>query len=377
MNIRNEASHNVRSHYKVPTGHILVVNGENGPLELVSLGDYGKDVNLNQDINVSDERPLLPLTDKWVITLSTQYGCSMGCQFCDVPRVGKGKNASLSDMQRQLIAGLNTHPEVTWSNRLNIHYARMGEPSFNPAVLDHARWMKDHIDPEYNVHPVLTTMMPSKNEWLRTFIHNWIRIKNRVYRGNAGLQLSINSTDEDERQRIFSGNALPLHQIAKMMDGAIPVGRKFTLNFPVCQWEIRPEVLLRYFDPEQYIVKLTPMHETTASGRFGHKTQGDYINPETYRPVAESLRKAGYEVLIFIASRDEDHGMITCGNAVLAVEKTGKIPRPRAGDLVFIGGSSVGKTPFIPWGAQADSFHTNLTESNIEESTRRLAREGR
>ena len=72
----------------------------------------------------------------------------------------------------------------------------MGEPTWNPNVLDHAKWMKDHIDPEYNVHPVLTTMMPAKNEWLKTAVHTWIRIKNRVYGGNAGLQVSINSTDD-------------------------------------------------------------------------------------------------------------------------------------------------------------------------------------
>lgn len=355
----------ILTQYEVPTGHILTLAGAGGDLELVSLGDYGKNVNLNKDKVVCDGLPLLPLTDKWVITISTQYGCSMGCQFCDVPRVGPGKNATLADLQQQVIIGLQTHPEVTYSNRLNIHYARMGEPTFNPHVLDHAKWMKEHIDPEYNVHPVLTTMMPTRNEWLKTFVHAWVRIKNRVYRGNAGLQLSINSTNEDERARIFSGNALPIHEIAKLMDGCIPVGRKFVLNFPVCQWEIRADVLRRYFNPEHYIVKLTPMHETAMSQRFGHQTQGDYISPSTYQPIAESLRAVGFEVLVFIASRDEDHGMITCGNAVLASRKTGKVPRPRTGDLVFIGGSSIGQTPFQSWSAQPDPYHTDLVETNV------------
>lgn len=352
--------------YEVPTGHILAVQGEHGPLELITIGDYGKDVNLNKSAVVGDSLPLLPLTDKWVITISTQYGCSMGCQFCDVPRVGPGKNATLLDMQQQVIAGLHTHPEVTYSNRLNIHYARMGEPTFNPHVLDHAKWLKDHIDPEYNVHPVLTTMLPRRNEWLKTFLHTWVRIKNRVYRGNAGLQLSINSTNDEERERIFGGNALPLHEIPRLLDGAVPVGRKFTLNFPVCQWEVRPEVLIRHFDPARFLVKLTPMHETVASRRFGHETQGDYVSPAPYETLADQLRAVGYEVLVFIASRDEDHGMITCGHAVLASAKTGKHPRERAGDLVFIGGSSVGNTPFRPWSNQADPFHTELTERNVD-----------
>lgn len=305
-------------HVKVPTGDILVVQGEHGQLELLSIGDYGKAINLNGTDCVPDHLPLVPLERKWVITISTQYGCSMGCTFCDVPKVGRGLNATLTDMQREVIAGLQLHPSVLWSNRLNIHYARMGEPTFNPAVLEHARWLKDHIDPEYSVHPVVTTMCPRDNEWLKTFLHTWIRIKNRVFSGNAGLQLSINSTDEDVRERIFRKSALPLWRIAKLFDGCVPVGRKFTLNFAVCGWPIEAEVLLRYFDPDRFLVKLTPMHETKAAQAHEHKTAGDYTNPHTYREVQVALERVGYEVLVFVTSQDEDLSRITCGNAILS-----------------------------------------------------------
>lgn len=72
----------VERHLRVPTGDILVVRGSAGKLEMLSLADYGQHVNLNQNKPVVDGTPLLPLTEKWVITVSTQYGCSMGCQFC-------------------------------------------------------------------------------------------------------------------------------------------------------------------------------------------------------------------------------------------------------------------------------------------------------
>jgi 23S rRNA (adenine2503-C2)-methyltransferase len=324
--------------YNVPTGHIVVIRGYRGLLELMSIGDYGKEVNLNQDTVVPDGLPMMPLTKKWVVTISTQYGCSMGCSFCDVPKVGPGKNASLHDLQQQILAGLAMHPEVTRSERLNVHYARMGEPTWNPAVLDHAKWMKEHIDPEFMVHPVVSTMMPVRNEWLKTFIHTWARIKNRLYRGNAGLQLSINSTCEAERTKMFRGNCCSLLQISRIMEGCVPVGRKYTLNFPVAGWEIDPQKLLQYFDPERFIVKLTPMHETVTAKGNGLETEGDYTKPEAYQEVQERLEKAGYEVLVFIASRDEDLGMITCGNAVL----TGREPeRLRTGELLFQGAKDV------------------------------------
>ena len=318
----------------VPTGNILVVDGERGKLEVLSIGDYGKEVNLTGTGQVSDNLPLVPLQRKWVVTLSTQYGCSMGCTFCDVPRVGKGVNATLPDLQRQTVSALNLHPDVTWSNRLNIHYARMGEPTFNPQVLNHAKWAKEHIDPEYATHPVLTTMMPANHEWLETFIHNWVRIKNRIYRGNAGLQLSINSTCEKERSYIFNKNSLPLYKIARMLESCIPIGRKFTLNFAVCNWEIDPRVLLQYFDPERYLIKLTPMHETKNAKQHNHKTEGDYTSATPFKKTYDSLISAGYETLMFITSEDEDLSRITCGNAVLG-KTTAKPERLRDGDLVF------------------------------------------
>ena len=310
---------------KVPTGDICVVDGEKGKLEFVSLGDYGKDVNLNQNKSVPDGLPLLPLEEKWVLTISTQYGCSMGCVFCDVPMVGPGINATLTDMQQQIITGLHLHPEIERSDRLNVHYARMGEPTWNPNVLDHAKWMKEHIDPEYKVHPVVSTIMPKNNEWLRTFIHTWMRIKNRTYGGNAGLQLSINSTNDFERSVIFNNSALPLYKIARIFDDVVPVGRKITLNFPVCKWEISSEVLLRYFDPGMFLVKLTPMHKTTSAESCEYRTVGDYTRPEPYEYIAQDLRKAGYEVLVFIASREEDESMITCGNAILSGKEPSRI----------------------------------------------------
>ena len=93
---------NILKNLKVPTGNIVVVKGEKGKLEFVSLGDYGKQINLKadflgltRDIERVKHTELLPLEKKWVITVSTQYGCSMGCKFCDVPKVGPGKNATL------------------------------------------------------------------------------------------------------------------------------------------------------------------------------------------------------------------------------------------------------------------------------------------
>ena len=310
---------------EVPTGNILVVSGEHGQLEMLSLGDYGKDVNLKcnamgltRDIECVEHTKMLPLTEKWVITISTQYGCSMGCKFCDVPKVGPGKNATYNDLIRQVLTGLKLHPEIETSKRLNIHFARMGEPSWNPNILDATKWFQEHINPEYKIHPVVSTMMPKHNEWLKTFIHTWMRIKNRRLKGEAGLQLSINSTNEKERAYMFNNNAHTLKDIARIMDGIIPNGRKITLNFAVANYEINPEILLEYFNPDDYIIKLTPMHKTRTALTNSIETVGDYTTIYPYKAYENALLDAGYDVLVFIASEYEDLGRITCGNAILS-----------------------------------------------------------
>lgn len=310
--------------YSVPTGDILIVDGERGRLEMLSLGDYGKDANIKCDaLGLSRvpqrvvHQPMLTLAEKWVITISTQYGCSMGCRFCDVPKVGPGRNATLDDLLNQIRAGLSLHPEIVRSDRLNIHFARMGEPSWNPKVIECANRIHDGLG-EFNPHPVVSTMMPKHNARLARFIGDWMAIKNVVFRGNAGLQLSINSTSEVERNEMFSGSALSLHGVAEIMDGAVPAGRKITLNFALAGYRIDPDVLLRYFDPSRYLVKLTPMHRTAACADSGIATGGV---AEEFAPYADDearLREAGYDVLVFMASEEEDRSRITCGNAILS-----------------------------------------------------------
>lgn len=312
-------------HLEVPTGDILIVEGEKGYLEMLSLGDYGKAVNLKADFMGLKEAPspvrhtsLLPLEKKWVITISTQYGCRQSCTFCDVPMLKFKGNATEKDLIYQVLTGIKLHPEVMQSERLNIHFARMGEPTWNPNVLDATKWLKTHIDPEYKIHPVVSTMMPKKNEWLKTFIHTWMRMKNRLLQGEAGLQLSINSTNMDERNFMFHNMSCSLEEIAKIMEGIIPNGRKITLNFAVADYEIDPQVLLKYFDPDIYLVKLTPMHKTSRALKFGIETEGDYTTYAPYEHYETALKQAGYDVLVFIASEEEDLGRITCGNAILS-----------------------------------------------------------
>jgi 23S rRNA (adenine2503-C2)-methyltransferase len=310
---------------KVPTGNILIVSGEKGNLEMLSLGDYGKNINikcdalgLSRELKQVKHTKLLPLTEKWVITISSQYGCSMNCNFCDVPKVGPGINATTKDLVNQVLTGLKLHSEIKNSKRLNIHFARMGEPTFNNSVLRATELLYQKLNGQYILHPVISTIMPKNNKLLKNFILDWMDLKNNMLEGEAGLQISINSTDEKERKIMFNNNALSLRTISNIMKNIRPRGRKITLNFAIANYIINPRILLKYFNPRFYIIKLTPMHKTLTAIENDIKTKGDYTTYYPYKKYEISLKKAGYDVLVFIASLEEDLGRITCGNAILS-----------------------------------------------------------
>ncbi len=322
---------------EVPTGEIYVSEGEHGLLEYLSLRDYGQDMNvkadflgLTREINSVPDCATLPLSKKWVITISTQYGCSMNCKFCDVPKVGPGKNATLKDLNDQIVSVLKSHINVRRTNRLNVHFARMGEPTWNKYVLDCAEQLPELAESwliSSVVHPVVSTMLPKNNINLETFLHAWVNLKNILYNGDAGLQFSINSTDDAQRDYLFSGNSLSLEEIAKIgADLPRPKGRKYALNFALADNSIIDGKRLReLFDPLKFMCKITPMHNTSECIKNGIATEDGYTQYTPYRNVEADLINNGFDVLVFIPSYAEDYGLITCGNAILS----GSTPRTK------------------------------------------------
>lgn len=322
---------------EVPTGNICIMQGEMGLIEFLSIGDYGKNANIKADflgitreLNGVPNGEIMPLSEKWVITISTQYGCSMNCKFCDVPKVGKGVNATYHDMLNQILLSLKLHPEITGTKRLNIHFARMGEPTFNGNVLDVAACLKRNIYDFWGntkaVHPVVSTMMPKNNNKLSRFLDIWCNdIKNTLYNGDAGLQFSINSTNNEQREYMFSSNSMKLEDIAhEACYLPKPKGRKYTLNFALADdYEIDANRLASLFSPEYFMCKITPLHKTQSCDTNQIITTDGYSSFTPYQKTETDLKNAGFDVIVFIPSYDEDLGLITCGNAILS----GNLPK--------------------------------------------------
>jgi 23S rRNA (adenine2503-C2)-methyltransferase len=306
----------------VPTGKIGILDGDYGQIECLYVADYGKENNMHADFlglstNIQKVTgQLMPLKRKIVVTISTQYGCNSNCRFCDVPKVGAGRNCTIQDLGRQ-IAWMLVESEVRETDRLNIHFARMGEPTWNFNVIAFSRELikfTNHLVAAKTVHPVVSTMLPSQNKHLLSFLSSWCDIKNNLLSGDAGLQLSINSTDGQQREWLFRGSALSLEEIAKIGEELpYPIGRQYTLNFAVFnKTVIDAHILSKLFNPKKFLVKLTPVH------RAFEAVENHIYTPFWYKEHNDRLKAAGFNVIVFIPSEEEELSKITCGNALLS-----------------------------------------------------------
>lgn len=319
--------------FSLPTGYLFNDEYSKGQLETLSIGDYGKAHNIKADflgytreLHGVANTDCMPLQEKWVVTLSTQYGCAMKCNFCDVPNIKFAGNASFDDLKEQFYKAIGMFPNVNYTDRLNLHFARMGDPIFNPEVLDFSYWLSDNKEDIQKdtglrievLHPVFTTMCPEM-KYTRSRLEEWVKIKNIEFNGQAGLQLSINSTNEEQRSEMFDGQQMSLEDISSMTsEWPNPVGRKYCLNFAYStDYEIDAVKLRKLFDPEKFMVKITPIHNNTACRENGIETVEGYESYAPYKEVEEPLKEQGFDVLIFIPSLDEEDGLVTCGNTIL------------------------------------------------------------
>ena len=312
---------------KTHTGKIYVDREKQ--LEFLTVGDYGKENNikadflgLHKEINGVKHHDV-DLTDKWVATISTQKGCPMRCKFCDCPKYGFHGNATLDDMIYE-IETILVYENVSHTNRFNVHFARMGEPTFNWDVITFANdklrnLVAEHIAAK-TVHPVVSTMLPKSNKRLEEFLLRWCEIKNVEYGGEAGLQFSINSTDDIQRNDQFNGMSLNLNEISTIAAKLpMPVGRKYTLNFAVTKDTIlNAKKLSTLFDKEKFIVKITPIHETNSAVYNGFDVTTSYEDYDVYRDFEKPLLEEGWDVIVFVPSKEEDSDRITCGNALIS-----------------------------------------------------------
>lgn len=299
-------------------------------LEYLYVGDYGKENNIKASFLGYDKRidnvehKPVDITDKLVVTVSSQKGCPMSCNFCDCPKLGFNGNATLPELITEIMSGVALS-RIKHGQRLNVHYARMGEPTFNPSVITSAEFiaqmlMSENSDVTFDTyHPIVSTMMPKSNKNLKDFLYKWVTT-GFVYGGEDGfgLQFSINTLDENDRNEMFRNRSLSLQEIGDIIkELPYPKKRKYTLNFAVTsKSNLNVDLMNKYFDKEKCIVKMTPIHETVEAVDEGYEIIHDF---DVYEQFEQPLVNDGWDVIVFVPSKEEDEDRITCGNSLIAL----------------------------------------------------------
>ena len=299
-------------------------------LEYLYVGDYGKENNikalfLGYDKRIDKvEHKEVDINDKLVVTVSSQKGCPMKCNFCDCPKLGFKGNATIPELITEIMSGIAL-AGIRRGKRLNVHFARMGEPTFNRDVIRTANLVAEALrfgDVTFDeYHPVVSTMMPKSNKKLREFLYEWV-MSGYTFGGEDGygLQFSINTLDEEKRNEMFRSMSLSLAEIGQIIDELpMPKKRKYTLNFAVTsESNLDVDLMNKYFDKQKCIVKITPIHKTVEAEDNGYEIVTDF---DVYEQFEKPLVDAGWDVIVFIPSKEEDEDRITCGNALIALNR--------------------------------------------------------
>ena len=261
-------------------------------------------------------QPPVPRSEKWVLMISTLYGCPVGCQMCDAGGHYRGK-LSEEEMAAQiefLIESRFPDGHVP-SRQFKIQFARMGEPALNPAVIDLLRNLPGRISAP-GLMPSLSTIAPWGSD---KFFEQLIEVKNEVYSGgNFQFQFSLHTTDQALRDELIPVRKWDFSRMRDFGEQYYrPGDRKITLNFALAEDSpVEEEVLQEFFDPDKFLFKITPLNPTYQAEEWGLKSYLKGGNTADQNPLVERLENAGYDVILSIGELEENRIGSNCGQYV-------------------------------------------------------------
>ncbi len=277
---------------------------------IVYILDLGKE-NLVEC--VESVQPPQPRSEKWVLLVSTMFGCPVGCAMCDAGGYyhGKPTASQILDQIDFLVSRRYSDGKIP-SRQFKIQFARMGEPALNPAVLEVLKALPGRYSAP-GLMPSISTIAPSGCD---RFFEHLITIKNEYYNGGRfQMQFSLHTTDAALRDQIIPVRKWTFPQIAAYGDRFFKSGdRKITLNFALAQNSpLDAQVLREYFSPDKFLVKITPINPTYRAAEHHLASHINIAAPSTNDATVESLRSAGYDVIVSIGNVEENQVGSNCG----------------------------------------------------------------
>lgn len=252
---------------------------------------------------------------KWVMMISTQYGCPVGCAMCDGGSFGFRGNMTHEEIISQVEYIVDANPGLDLRNhpKVKIHFARTGEPALNPHASQALRSLALKF-PFPGILPSISTIGPRAKR-SRLFFEEARKIKNTYFtNGRFQLQLSLHSTDESQRRKLIPFEIFTLREMAELGRWFRSAGdRKITLNFAFAPDAVMDAArVAELFSPDIFLIKVTPVNPTK-------KAQENRLSFPWMEPPARverfcrELKVQGYEVLTSPSWSQEIEEKTSCG----------------------------------------------------------------
>ncbi len=272
---------------------------------------------------VESLQPPFPREQKWVIIVSTSYGCPVQCTICDAGQTYKGKVSTEEILQEiDFIVSRRFPSRKIPVLKFKIQFARMGEPAFNSNLLEVLEKLPQ-IYQAPGLIPCVSTIAPQGRE---LFFERLIELKNRFYaKGKFQLQFSIHTTDDVKRDLLIPAKKWSFKELALYGERFYQTeDRKITLNFALIEgYPVQPEVILSYFNPDIFLIKLTPLNPTQRAIESNLKSLFEPEDPGACNRLVEQLKNRGYEVVLSPGEPEENKIGSNCGQYVTSYESHG------------------------------------------------------
>ena len=266
---------------------------------------------------VESVQPPIPREKKWVLVVSTLFGCPVRCKMCDAGGDYRGKLTS-----EEILAEIDYMVRKRFPDgnipiqKFKIQFARMGDPALNSEVLTVLERLPIIYDAP-GLLPSISTVAPKNSE---EFFKRLLEIKNRQYRkGRFQLQFSIHTTDSNKRDELIPISKFKFNEIADYGRRFYEVGdKKITLNFAMSKgYPVNVDIVRKYFDPDIFIIKLTPVNPTEKATCNELISEIDAYNPDSADQIVNDFRSQGFDVILSIGELEENKIGSNCGQFVI------------------------------------------------------------
>ena len=272
---------------------------------------------------VESTQPPMDISKKWVIILSTLYGCPVDCKFCDAGGDYKGK-LSAEDIFFQIdyLVKHRFPSGIPETDKFKIQFARMGEPSLNPAVLD----VLEQFPTKYPINNFVGSLSTIAPHGTDAFFERLLNIKKKYYDRSFQLQFSLHSTDDDQHNSLIPIKKWSFEKMGEYGNRFFSEGgKKLTLNFALGKDNILdPQILLKHFDPDIFLIKVTPVNPTFKARM--NNIDSLIVREEKEYAVVDALKAAAYEVILSIGEWEENKIGSNCGQYIRTLDQTTHMP---------------------------------------------------